>query len=245
MTQHKVWIAAACSWLAAELACAEPGPRLADVAARVDYGFYARDAAVIEAAQNELEGPAAGDPWHEYVQAYAAMRLAQLRPGRGRETGRLLQACVEHAESAAGADPVAIEAWLLVAGCSALAAAQEPMKGPLHQRRVEQALGRARDIDAAHPRIALVETWRMSGDDSPNGSAASPAVLEEAVQAFAQWPQRYAAPAWGEAEARAALGAAYLARGDARRARDQLEQALMAAPDYRDVLDLLARVQTR
>jgi tetratricopeptide (TPR) repeat protein len=248
MSRHKLTIACLLAPLALAAAAGtsaadEPGPRMTDIAARLDYGFYSREPAVVEAARAELEGLSQGNAWREYLLGYAAMRLAELGGGR-KGTDDLLDDCIERGQAAAEHGQTALDGWLLVGVCSALAAKLEPVQSLLHQRRYENALGKARAIDSEHPRIRFVESWKQGGG-SVVQTTAPVEELEAVAEAFRVWPERYSIPSWGEAEAQAMLGAAYLARDDVRQARDHLEQALLAAPGYRDALELMSRIQTR
>jgi hypothetical protein len=110
-------------------------------------------------------------------------------------------------------------------------------------RRAEQALARARALDADNPRIALVAAWAAErADDEPADAAARAATWQAVVVAFDSWNAPADAPQWGRAEALAELGEIVLASGDARGARDLIERALLEAPDYARAVELRGKL---
>jgi hypothetical protein len=210
-------------------ACAASSAELADLAGRIDYGFYNDDTHAIDAARAALSR--LGDaPAVRYYRDYAALRRAQLNPA-DRVSAR---ECAERDVPAALAPGEAAEAWILVAACAVV--------GQQSIRRVEQALAHAREIDKRNPRLALVEAWIMRSGAATSAQATDDfaAKLTQTVDAFASWRGGPSAPDWGEAEALAALGEATLARGETRAARDLIERALLLAPDYRLAVQLRA-----
>ena len=224
---------AACVYCAAVTtgARAASSAELADLAGRIDYGFYNDDTHAIDAARTAL-GRLGDAPAVRYYRDYANLRRAQLNPA-DRSSAR---ECAEHEVPADLAPPVAAEAWILVAACAVVA--QQSI------RRVEQALSRARELDKRNPRLVLVEAWIMrhgAGDDAV-ANADLAAKLQQTVEAFDTWHAPANAPDWGEAEALAALANATLARGETRAARDLVERALLLVPDYGVAVELRARL---
>ena len=104
---------------------------------------------------------------------------------------------------------------------------------------------KARELDPANPRITVVEAWSITLDaatESADVRDRVTEVLKRALAGFDVWKSKQAEPPdWGEAEALAELGAIYLARGATRDARDFIERALLAAPDY----DYAAKLRDR
>jgi tetratricopeptide (TPR) repeat protein len=230
------------AWLAAAApAAAGLDQDLADIDSRIAYGFYARDPAVIEAAERELERYSSTDPRIAYYRALAAWRLALSSQQRGRSPGGSLSTCIEWAERATDQEPRSAEPWILVAACSALGSQTELAKSMLHGRRFDRALTHARALDPGNPRILLVEAWRGAYGPvraEPTARAAALPALLAAVEIFDTRPARGLAPDWGEAEALVQLGAIYLHRGEIRLARDVLDEALLLAPGYERALEL-------
>lgn len=203
-----------------------------DAAARIDYGFYTEDLSLIVAAQTAIPERSA-DPWTSYLRAYASYRAAQVNVALGRPADRSIDQCIDAAEAAAEAKETQIEASVLVAACSALAASAEPMRSGLHQRRFRRAAERVRALDPANPRLLLV-VYTSPGMSDAETRPAPHSVLN----AFAASRDAFAFPDWGEAEALTAVGAEHLEVGNRRSARDFIEIALLTAPDYVEALEL-------
>jgi hypothetical protein len=207
---------------------------LADLAARIDYGFYNDDARAIEGALAAL-GRRGDDPNETYYRDLAGLRLAQLAPGERAKT-ELVSECAARDVPAEVKGTAAAELWILVAACAEVARSG---------RRMEQALARARAVDDDNPRIALVEAWALQRElaDDPALRDTVAAKWQATVSGFDTWIVPPDAPQWGHAEALAALGELALLRGEARMARDLIERALLLAPDYRLAVELRARLQ--
>jgi hypothetical protein len=229
-------------------------PELADLAGRIDYGFYVGDARAITDAAAALKRMSDSDPAVRYYRAFASFRLAQLG---GEHAASDAESCVKNATVAepteqltrAAADARArasVESWLLVAVCSGLTAHAGPGKGLAHDKRLQQGLARARELEPSNPRVALIDAWLVS----PRPALADESIREEALKkleaaadAFAAWSPPADSPDWGEAEVLAALAELHLARGELRDARDLIERALLVAPDYRFAVELRAQLQ--
>jgi len=241
---------------AAPFAVAGVSPELSDLAGRIDYGFYVDDARAIEATLPALSRMSDDDPAVRYYRAFALFRRVQLSAQHGAPADKLVADCVAGATPQESAErlprPAAearakssAEAWILVAACAGLAGHADPAKGSLRDRRAEQALAKARELDAGNPRLALLDAWLLSRRPAlcePDVRDAAVEKLRAAVDAFAGWPPRVDAPEWGEAEALAALGEVYLVRGETRGARDLIERALLLAPDYSFAVELRAKI---
>jgi hypothetical protein len=214
---------------------AESSAELADLTARIDYGFYHDDARAIDAARAALEQLGDGQG-AVYARDYAALRRAQL--GSEGRAGAWVRECAEREPPADARGPAAAEALVLAAACGVV--------GRQSGRRVEQALARARELDRRNPRIGLVEAWvlQRSGGDAKTAEGVA-AKLEETIAAFDAWRAPPDAPDWGEAEALVALGELTLARGEARAARDLIERALLLAPDYGAAAALRTRLHNQ
>jgi hypothetical protein len=222
---------------------------LADLAARIEYGYYSNEPRLIEAARDALARAGNDDAGVAYYRALAAFRLAQLGLPRGATLGPWLDECERQAAPEKLKGPAVVEGWILVAACANLAARTEPLRSLLHQHRREQALDKAREIDPANPRIAVVEAWSVSLDPAAEAADVqerAAAALKRAAAGFGTWSSKQDSPPdWGEPEALAELGAIYLARGASRDARDLVERALLLAPDYDYATKLRDRLQAK
>ena len=217
--------------------------QLGDAAARLGYGFYVGDEAVVDAA-TELLQRLPDRPEVQYYRALAALRSMQLQAPGAKSNKDFAARCIEHASAATEHTPLAAEAWILVAACSLAGAQRSPLK-LFSQRRRDEALQRALDIEPENPRALWVAAWISGSQRALQGEqldAEARAALVAAVDAFQRVSGDLQSPDWGQAEALACYGALLLTEGDVRGARDILEQALLTAPGYRVALDLLSRI---
>jgi hypothetical protein len=220
--------------LAACAANAQPSAELLDLAARVHYGYYHREARTIEAAEAAL-GRLADSPEVLYYRDFAALRRAQLGSLDRNGAARLAQ-CARREAAASVSKVVAADAWALVAACALFAG---------DERRSAQALARARERDVDNPRIALVDAWTLerAAADDPALADAVTAKFVAAVEAFQRWTPSIDDPDWGHAEALTALAADALRRGQIRAARDLVERALLVVPEYGAAVELRTALQ--
>jgi tetratricopeptide (TPR) repeat protein len=218
--------------LLAGFACAawaEPSSELLDLAARVHYGYYHAEPRAIDAARAALDR-LADSPEVLYYRDFAAVRRAQLGDNDRLTLERLAQ-CAKREVPGTLDKRAAAEAWVLVAACAGLRSDESGR---------DRALALARERDDDNPRIALVEAWALeptAGADAARREAHAQK-LAAALEAFDAWAPSIDDPDWGHAETLAALGAAALAQGQQRAARDYIERALLLAPDYRAALEL-------
>lgn len=230
-------------------AAVEPTAELLDLAGRIEYGFYTQEARAIDAAQSRLARLPGSGALKDYYAGLGAYRAALLQAANdGRGVGAVLSECMDRARDAADEKGLAGEAWVLVAACAVLGARHEPSRLRFYRNRFDQALREAVAADSDNPRIAVVSAWAIShrpAQEEPELRDRARARLEQALEQFALWSTPFGYPDWGEAEALAHLGEIYLELGDARGARDFIEQALLVAPDYRFALMLQKRVSGR
>jgi hypothetical protein len=245
----------ACAWTLH--ANAELSPELADLAGRIDYGYYVADSRAIEDALPALERLGEEDLSVRYYRAFAAFRLAQLAAKEGASAAPLAADCVELATIKESKDFVpraeaearakaSVESWILTAACSGVVARPKPGAGLAFDRRGEEARERARARDASNPRGALLDAWRLSVRPAlaaPEARAEAVKKLEAAIAAFAAWSPSADSPTWGEAEALAALAEVRLADGEVRAGRDLIERALLLAPDYHFAVELRSQMR--
>lgn len=205
---------------------AEVDGRLLDAAARIDYGWMTADPTLIEAVAIDLTNRE-GDPWGHYLRAYAALRSAQLRLDQIEAANAHLSTCIAEAQLAAESSDVDVEATVLIAACSAIAAIEQPLRFVLHQRRLRQSLEYLGATAPDNPRYQL-----MVLQYDRDGLAGQPPSSSSLLAAFRASASLDAFPSWGEAEALVLIGNARLDLGDIRGARDLLEEALLIAPDF-------------
>lgn len=238
------------AWIAA-IACVAnvPGARantdLLDVVARIDFGYYAGDVRLIEAASAELERVSAPDPARAYYRAYAAFRLNQIDShASGRSRRERAHRCIDETRELTESHEWAIEAHVLRAACSLWA--RDALAGHAlgFDIRLTQSLDAARNIDSSNPRLLLVAA--LAREDELMKGTSRTAALEQALARFDEQGMSLGLqPGWGRAEALAHTGAIYLERGDLRGARDLIERALLEAPEYQLALRLQNALSSR
>jgi hypothetical protein len=218
---------------------------LADLGARVSYGFYAEEPAVVAAAAAALDDLPETDVRIAYLRGLAALRLAQLR-AMGASARAEIDRCLDFAATAAKLEPTSAEPWVLAAACEAYRAGDDLLRGRLHGRRFDQAVDHIRRLDADNPRLALIiarrESDGVAATEDQHGQPAS--ALESTLGRYASDGAARLGADWGEPEALLLLGQRYLMHGDMRAARDMVEHALLLAPGYRDALRLQQRLFT-
>jgi hypothetical protein len=211
---------------------------LDDAAARMQYAYYTADTRALEEALGVVNGmedsPIPG--LKEYFQAYGTWKLAVLyadqhaagsAPARSL-SAKALKQCERYAKAAVASDARLAEAHALQALCSGA----KPAGGDCNARALRTAV----EMDALSPRVRLIQL--MCTPDA--SSQAKLHLARDVVDAFERAPaSRPGRPDWGQAEAFVTLGRVYLERGDARAARENLERALVLAPEYREAMELL------
>ena len=220
---------------------------LADVQGRIQYAVYTQDARGLQASRIDLEA-LAGDEDHaalaSYYLAHIEFRLAQLSIDTNPDAAAGdLDDCIERAGDALEHEPAFAEAHALIAACQGLRAELSPITGVLDSRSAASHMRKARELEAENPRIELLAAIVLYRG-APEGDPQVAAGFEQALRLFAREKVPLAGwPDWGLAEAHAYLGSVYLANGDTMRARNELEQALLIAPDYLWAAELYRRLR--
>ena len=220
---------------------------LADAQSRIEYAVYTQDARALQASRTDLEA-LTGDGEHAalaaYFLGYAGFRLAQLAIDANPDAAAGdLDACIESAGDTLDLEPAMAEAHALIAVCQGMRAELSPITGVLDSRAAAGHLRKARELEPDNPRIELLATIGLYRK-APAGDPQVAAGFEQALRLFAREKRPRAGwPEWGLAEAHACLGSVYLANGDTMRARNELEHALLIAPDYVWAAELRRRLR--
>jgi len=237
-------VCAKCAWILtasfpAQAVAAGAQAELADIIARMDYGYYAGEARLIEAARGDLERTRESSGLKAYYLGYAAYRLSQLDAAdshRGRRD--LITSCLDSGKDAVLDPDWTVEAWVLVAACSLQGRTDQPARRLSHELRLGDALAAAQELDPNHPRVLLVSAWAARSSAADESAELRRQTLEQARIQFDAWQGDGLAPAWGKAEVLASLAEVSLELGQLREARDLIEQSLIEAPDYHVALEL-------
>jgi tetratricopeptide (TPR) repeat protein len=146
-------------------------------------------------------------------------------------------------------DPAnAAEALVLESACMNDLANYRKVQGVLLRSQAAERLASAYKLAPLNPRVLLLRASR----DLAAAKAGSPeyakslAELQRAAETFERSSATSVdSPGWGHADAYLALGREYARRGDVLAARNWIEKALLAAPDYRDAQRELAALVQR
>jgi tetratricopeptide (TPR) repeat protein len=171
--------------------------------------------------------------------------LARERHLRGAEAA--YSECIDQLKPVIDQDVKSAEGMVLQSACYSGLADLKLLEAVLLRSRAADRLKSALKLAPRNPRAVLLsasEHMRHAKAGSPQGQQAF-TELQLAAQLFEQSSgTSNDAPGWGHAEAYLALGHELQVRGDHLGARNWIEKALLAAPDYKAAqrqLTLLAK----
>ena len=211
-----------------------------DTQARIDYAYQTEDinslTNLIQNLKTRVDGDS-GDIASRYHLAHAQYRFAQLareRHLRGAESA--YSDCIDQLKPVIDQDVKSAEGMVLQSACYSGLADLKSLEAVLLRSRAADRLKSALKLEPRNPRAALLSAWegmRRAKAGSPQSQQAF-AELQSAAQLFEQSSgTSNDAPGWGHAEAYLALGHELQVRGDHLGARNWIEKALLAAPDYK------------
>jgi tetratricopeptide (TPR) repeat protein len=211
-----------------------------DTQARIDYAFQTEDGNsltnLIQNLKTRVDGDS-GDIASRYHLAHAQYRFAQLARGRHvRGAESAYSECIDQLKPVIDKDAKSAEALVLQSACYTGLADLKSLEAVLLRSRAADRLKSALKLEPRNPRAMLLsasEDMRHAKAGSPQSHQAF-AKLQLAAQLFDQSSgTSNDAPGWGHAEAYLALGQELQVRGDQLGARNWIEKALLAAPDYK------------
>jgi hypothetical protein len=226
---------------------------LNDLAARLQFDFYAADARALQQDLQLVANLKLDDTLsraRDYQLAYGQWKLAEISRNKDRSAARrAADACVEATDRAIEAVPKRAtipRPDVMHAELQAMQSACLGMLGELGgttMSRSNKSLEAARILQPSNPRVLLVgATSAISKAKTATERAAAERAIAAAIAAFdKQSPGSSGAADWGQAEALAWMGELQLTQGNAIAARNALERALVLAPDYARARELLAR----
>lgn len=223
-----------------------------DLQAQIVYAYQTEDVnellGVIQGLRNQLAARTPG-PDLRYQLAHADYRLAQLEePQRPGAAEAALSDCVDELKPVLDADPTFVEGLALQSLCYEALAGHRKLAAKLLRLRAAGRLDAAYRLEPANPRVLLIRAERGLAK-AKSGSAEARAAfadLKLAAEGFDHSSgTRDDAPGWGHAEAYLLLGREYLLQGNFLAARNWIERALIAAPDYKAAQRELAAWQSR
>jgi hypothetical protein len=211
-----------------------------DTQARIDYAYQTEDgnglANLIQNLTTQVKSNPA-DISLRYHLAHAQYRFGQLsreRHARGAEAA--FSDCIDELKPVIEKNVKSAEGRVLQAACYLGLADLTMLEAVLLRTRAADRLKSALKLEPRNPRAVLLSAMQEMHNAKP-GSAESQrafAALQLAAQLFEQSSgTSNDAPGWGHAEAYLALGHELQIRGDHLGARNWIEKALIAAPDYK------------
>lgn len=220
-----------------------------DTQAQIDYAYQTEDSNTLANLIQNLGNQSHDDSGNlalRYHLAHAQYRMGELsREHRARNAEAAFSDCIDELKPAIEKDVKSAEAMTLQSACYSGLADLKSLEAVLLRSRASERLKAALALEPRNPRAVLlsaVQDLRRAKRESPDYKAAF-ARLQSAAQLFEQSSgTSLDAPGWGHAEAYLALGHELQIRGDHLGARNWIEKALIAAPDYKSAQRQLAQL---
>lgn len=211
-----------------------------DTQAQIDYAYQTQDnnrlANLIQNLTARVKNDSA-DAALRYHLAHAQYRFGQLsreRHAHGAEMA--FSDCIDELKPVIDKDGGSAEGMVLQSACYSGLADMKSLEALLLRSRAAERLKAALKLEPRNPRARLLSAMQELRHAKP-GSPESQrgfAELQSAAELFEQSPgTSNDAPGWGHAEAYLALGREMQIRGNHLGARNWIEKALIAAPDYK------------
>jgi tetratricopeptide (TPR) repeat protein len=223
--------------LAANVGLAQEG---GDTQAQIDYAYQTEDgnrlANLIQNLTTRVKDSSA-DISLRYHLAHAQYRFGQLSGERHAHAAEAaFSDCIDELKPAIGKDVKSAESMVLQSACYSGLADLKSLEAVLLRSRAADRLSGALKLQPRNPRAVLlsaVQDLRHAKPGSPEAQRGL-AELRSAAELFEQSSGTSDdAPGWGHAEAYLALGRELQTRGDHLGARNWIEKALIAAPDFK------------
>jgi tetratricopeptide (TPR) repeat protein len=218
-----------------------------DLQAQIEYAYQTEDGNrltnLIQSLMNRVKDDSA-DISLRYHLAHAQYRFGQLSGERRAHAAEAaFSDCIDELKPAVDKDVKSAESMVLQSACYSGLADLKSLEAVLLRSRAADRLNSALKLQPRNPRAALLSAMqdlRHAKPGSPEGQRGF-AELRSAAELFEQSSgTRDDAPGWGHAEAYLALGRELQNRGDHLGARNWIEKALIAAPDFKTAQHQLA-----
>jgi tetratricopeptide (TPR) repeat protein len=223
--------------LAAAAAMAQEG---GDTQAQIDYAYQTEDgnrlANLIQNLTTRVKDSSA-DISLRYHLAHAQYRFGQLSGERHAHAAEAaFSDCIDELKPAIDKDVKSAESMVLQSACYSGLADLKSLEAVLLRSRAADRLSAALKLQPRNPRAVLLSAMQDLRHAKPGSPEAQRglAELRSAAELFEQSSGTSDdAPGWGHAEAYLALGRELQTRGDHLGARNWIEKALIAAPDFK------------
>lgn len=211
-----------------------------DTQAQIDYAYQTEDgnrlANLIQNLTTRVKDNSA-DISLRYHLAHAQYRFGQLSGERHAHAAEAaFSDCIDELKPAIDKDVKSAESMVLQSACYSGLADLKSLEAVLLRSRAADRLSAALKLQPRNPRAVLLSAMqdlRHAKPGSPEGQRGF-AELRSAAELFEQSSGTSDdAPGWGHAEAYLALGRELQIRGDHLGARNWIEKALIAAPDFK------------
>jgi hypothetical protein len=230
--------------LAATVGLAQEG---GDTQAQIDYAYQTEDgnrlANLIQNLTIRVKDSSA-DISLRYHLAHAQYRFGQLSGERHAHAAEAaFSDCIDELKPAIDKDVKSAESMVLQSACYSGLADLKSLEAVLLRSRAADRLSAALKLQPRNPRAVLLSAMQDLRHAKPGSPEAQRglAELRSAAELFEQSSGTSDdAPGWGHAEAYLALGRELQIRGDHLGARNWIEKALIAAPDFKTAQRQLA-----
>lgn len=218
-----------------------------DTQAQIDYAYQTEDgnrlANLIQNLTNRVKDDSS-DISLRYHLAHAQYRQGQLSGERHAHAAEAaFSECIDELKPVIDKDAKSAESMVLQSACYSGLADLKSLEAVLLRSRAADRLNLALKLQPRNPRARLLSALRdlrHAKPGSPEGQRGF-AELRSAAELFEQSSGTSDdAPGWGHAEAYLALGRELQIRGDHLGARNWIEKALIAAPDFKTAQRQLA-----
>lgn len=224
-----------------------PAQEGGDTQAQIDYAYQTEDGNRLTNLIQGLTSRVKDDPSDislRYHLAHAQYRFGQLSFERHAHAAQeAFSDCIDELKPAIDKDVKSAESMVLQSACYFGLADLKSLEAVLLRSRATDRLDSALKLQPHNPRAALLSAMqelRHAKPGSPGGQRGF-AELRSAAELFDQSSgTSNDAPGWGHAEAYLALGRELQMRGDHLGARNWIEKALIAAPDFKTAQRQLA-----
>jgi tetratricopeptide (TPR) repeat protein len=211
-----------------------------DIQAQILYAFQTEDSNSLRDLIQNLTAQVNSDG-HDvalrYHLAHAQYRFGELsKLGKGAAAAAAFSDCIDELKPALDATVKSAEVLLLQSACYAELADLKTLEGVVLRSRAAERLKQAAKLAPRNPRIVLMSALAELNHAKPGTPERQRAFtqLQSAAQLFeATSATSLDTPGWGHAEAYMALSHELQLRGDHLGARNWIEKALIAAPDYK------------
>lgn len=218
-----------------------------DTQAQIDYAYQTEDgnrlANLIQSLTTRVKDNSA-DIALRYHLAHAQYRFGQLSGERHAHAAEAaFSDCIDELKPAIDKDVKSAESMVLQSACYSGLADLKSLEAVLLRSRAADRLNSALKLQPRNPRAVLLSAMRDLRHAKPSSAEGQRgfAELRSAAELFEQSSGTSDdAPGWGHAEAYLALGHELQIRGDHLGARNWIEKALIAAPDYKTAQRQLA-----